>query len=188
MNISDVLKQAGRKKNRKRVGRGPGSGHGKTSGRGHKGLGQRSGGKTRRLTEGGQMPLFRQIPKRGFSNAPFRTEYQVVNVSDLDARFDNGTHVTPAVLESVGLIHSAKRPVKILGDGELTKKLSVEANKFSASAADKIAKAGGEAKADAAPNGDAAQAKSKPAKAVQDKADQGKTDQEEADAPPADES
>lgn len=150
MNITDVLKQAGRKKNRKRIGRGPGSGHGKTSGRGHKGLGQRAGGTTRRMTEGGQMPLFRQIPKRGFSNARFRTEYQVVNVSDLDARFENGSHVTPAILEAAGLIHSASRPVKILGDGELTKKLKVEADKFSASAVEKIARAGGEAKAEKA--------------------------------------
>lgn len=148
MNITDVLKQAGRKKNRKRIGRGPGSGHGKTSGRGHKGLGQRAGGKTRPMTEGGQMPLFRQIPKRGFSNARFRTEYQVVNVSDLDVRFESGTHVTPALLEEAGLIHSASRPVKILGDGELTKKLNVEADRFSASAAEKITRAGGEAKSE----------------------------------------
>jgi large subunit ribosomal protein L15 len=150
MNITDVLKQAGRKKNRKRIGRGPGSGHGKTSGRGHKGLGQRAGGTTRPMSEGGQMPLFRQIPKRGFSNARFRTEYQVVNVSDLDSRFENGSHVTPAVLEAAGLIHSASRPVKILGDGELTKKLNVEADRFSASAAEKITKAGGEARSEKA--------------------------------------
>lgn len=146
MNISDVLSRAGRRRNRKRVGRGQGSGHGKTSGRGHKGLKQRAGGSSRPLTEGGQMPLFRRIPKRGFSNAPFRTVYQIVNVGALESRFDNGAHVTPVALEEAGLIRDARRPVKILGTGALSKKLQVEVAGFSATAAEKIAQAGGEAK------------------------------------------
>jgi large subunit ribosomal protein L15 len=115
MLISDVLSRAGRNKRRRRVGRGPGSGHGKTSGRGHKGMGQHSADQARRLTEGGQMPLFRRIPKRGFSNAQFRKEYQIVNVSALEGRFDDGAKVTAAALEAAGLIRDAGRPVKILG-------------------------------------------------------------------------
>jgi large subunit ribosomal protein L15 len=128
------------------VGRGLGSGHGKTSTKGHKGMGQHSTGGARRLTEGGQMPLFRRIPKRGFSNAQFRTEYQVVNVVDLAETFESGAAVTPATLEAAGLIHDASKPVKILGTGELSKKLDVQANKFSGTAAKKIADAGGQAK------------------------------------------
>lgn len=143
MMIGEVLKQAGKNKRRKRIGRGTGSGHGKTSCRGNKGSGQRAGRAIRPLTEGGQMPLFRRIPKRGFNNAQFRTEYQVVNLLDLEARFDSGAKVTPVELEEAGLIHSATRPVKVLGTGELKKKLEVEATKFSATAADKISKAGG---------------------------------------------
>ncbi len=143
MMISDVLTKAGRDKKRKRIGRGIGSGHGKTSGRGHKGLGSRAGGKVRRLTEGGQMPLFRRLPKRGFSNARFRTEYQVVNVADLQKHFEDGGTINPVELEKVGLIRDAARPVKILGDGELTKKFNVEATCFSTAAATKITKVGG---------------------------------------------
>ncbi len=92
------------------------------------------------------MPLFRRIPKRGFSNAQFRTVYQVVNVAMLQERFDDGTHVTPRALEETGLIHDAARPVKILGTGEISKKLQVEATRFSASASRKITEAGGQAK------------------------------------------
>src|SRR5262245_57969440 len=99
MLINDLLSKAGKHKRRKRVGRGMGSKHGKTSGRGSKGLGARSGGTTAVLAEGGQMPLFRRIPKRGFSNFNFRTEYQVVNVGTLNERFDNGATVTPAALK-----------------------------------------------------------------------------------------
>lgn len=146
MMISDVLHRARRNKRRKRVGRGMSSGHGKTSGRGHKGHGQRAGGGARPLTEGGQMPFFRRIPKRGFNNAQFRTEYQVVNVSGLEAQFEDGAKVTPVTLEEVGLIRSAGKPVKILGNGEVSKKLDVEANRFSTSAAMKITKAGGQIK------------------------------------------
>jgi large subunit ribosomal protein L15 len=107
-------------------------------------MGQHSGKQARRLTEGGQMPFFRRIPKRGFSNARFRTEYQVVNVSVLNDKFEDGARVTPAVLEERGLIRSATEPVKILGDGELTRKLEVEATRFSTSAAMKITRAGGQ--------------------------------------------
>jgi large subunit ribosomal protein L15 len=147
MMISDVLKQSRRNKGRKRVGRGVGTGRGKTCGRGHKGLGQRSGGGVRPLTEGGQMPLFRRIPKRGFTNAQFRTVYQVVNISDLARKYDDGARITPVELEASGLIHDAHQPVKILGDGEISKKLQVEATKFSKSAADKITNAGGKVQA-----------------------------------------
>lgn len=143
MMISDVLRQARRNKRRKRVGRGIGSGHGKTSCRGSKGSGQHSAPWRGILAEGGQMPLFRRIPKRGFNNAQFRVAYQVVNVSDLEKTFDNGAKVTPVTLEEAGLIASARCPVKILGNGEITKKLDVEAARFSASATEKITKAGG---------------------------------------------
>jgi large subunit ribosomal protein L15 len=146
MMITEVTSKAHRNKNRKRVGCGLGSGHGKTSTRGHKGMGQHSSDQARRLTEGGQMPLFRRLPKRGFSNAQFRTVYQVVNLADLEKAFDGGAKVTPAALEAMGLIRDAAAPVKILGTGELKKKLEVEATKFSESAARKITEAGGQAK------------------------------------------
>lgn len=146
MMISEITSKGQRNKSRKRKGRGLGSGNGKTSGKGHKGMGQHSTGGARRLTEGGQMPLFRRIPKRGFSNAKFRTVYQVVNVSDLAEVFESNAKVTPATLEAAGLIHDASKPVKILGTGEITKKLEVEASKFSETAAKKISDAGGQAK------------------------------------------
>ena len=124
---------------KKRVGRGHGSGHGKTSGRGQKGQKARSGwkGGTRPGFEGGQTPLYMRFPKRGFSNAPFKKEYAIVNVKDLEERFEDGAVITPEVLREVGLVKK-KLPVKILGDGELTKKLTVKAHKFSASAKAKI--------------------------------------------------
>lgn len=144
MNITEVTTRAGAHSRRKRVGRGIGSGLGKTSGRGHKGQGARAGGKPKgKLGEGGMFPLFRRIPKVGFSNKVFRTEYQVVNLSDLERCFESGGRVTSAALEEAGLVRSAKKPVKILGDGSLTKKLSVEAERFSASAATKIEASGG---------------------------------------------
>lgn len=146
MKLNDVLKHAGADKRRKRVGRGHGSGHGGTSGRGHKGAGSRSGWTTRGLAEGGAMPMFRRLPKRGFNNFNFRTEYSVVNVGELDAVFDSGTHVTRQLLHETGLIRTLRLPVKVLGDGNLGKKLKVDAEKFSASAAEKITRAGGEAK------------------------------------------
>lgn len=143
MNITDITTKAGAHEKRRRVGRGEGSGLGKTSGRGHKGAGARSGGKKGGLYEGGMFPLFRRLPKVGFNNANFRTEYQVVNLGDLDARFDDGAHVTAASLYELGLIGDAKKPVKVLGDGEIKKKLTVEAQRFSKTAGSRIEAAGG---------------------------------------------
>ena len=128
---------------RKRVGRGPGSGLGKTSGCGQKGQNARSGGGVRPGFEGGQTPLARRLPKRGFTNIN-RKEYAVVNVEDLN-RFEDGTVVTPALLKEVGLVRKELNGVKILGNGELTKKLNVTAAKFSKSAVEAIEKAGGKA-------------------------------------------
>lgn len=144
MLISDLLGKTGRHKRRKRIGRGIGSGSGKTSGRGSKGMGQHSSDRPHRMNEGGQMPLVRRIPKRGFSNAQFRTEFQVVNVGTLEERFENGAKVTARALKDLGLIHDATGPVKVLGTGDLNKKLDVEATAFSASASEKIARAGGQ--------------------------------------------
>lgn len=146
MDISEITKLAGRNKRPRRVGRGTGSGCGKTCGRGHKGAGSRAGWRRRALAEGGQMPLFRRLPKRGFNNANFTTRYNIVNVKDLEERFDSGSHVTPAALMDAGLIRHKRLAVKILGAGDLAKKITVEANKFSKQAADKIKAAGGEAK------------------------------------------
>jgi len=143
MNITEVLTIAGAHKRRKRVGRGEGSGHGKTSCRGNKGAGQRAGYRQRLFFEGGAFPIFRRVAKRGFNNFNFRVEYQAVNVSDLEARFDSGAHVTASTLHEAGLVSDAKAPVKILADGELKKKLSVEAERFSKEAARKIEAAGG---------------------------------------------
>ncbi|MEO2069188.1 MAG: 50S ribosomal protein L15 [Desulfurobacteriaceae bacterium] len=129
---------------KKRVGRGHGSGHGKTSGRGQKGQKARAGwkGGTRPGFEGGQTPLYMRFPKRGFSNAPFKKEYAIVNVKDLNDRFEDGAVITPEVLKEAGLV-KRNLSIKILGDGELTKKLTVKAHKFSASAKEKIEAAGG---------------------------------------------
>lgn len=129
------------RKTRKRVGRGPGSGLGKTSGRGQKGQNSRSGGGVRIGFEGGQTPLARRLPKRGFTNFN-RKEYAVVNIQDLE-RFEDGTTVTPALLKEVGLVKKEYNGVKILGHGELTKKLYVKAAKFSKSAQEAIERAGG---------------------------------------------
>jgi len=126
----------------KRVGRGIGSGHGKTAGRGHKGQKARSGGSIRLGFEGGQMPLHRKMPKRGFNNAEFKTVYAVVNVSDLE-RFDAGTTIDEAMLRAAGLVRGTIDGVKILGDGELTKNLSVNVTKVTGAAREKIEKAGG---------------------------------------------
>jgi large subunit ribosomal protein L15 len=127
---------------KKRIGRGQGSGNGKTAGRGHKGAKSRSGFHYKRGFEGGQMPLHRRVPKRGFHN-PFRVDYQVVNLDTLGARFDAGTVVTPELLREHRLVQSADKPVKVLGRGEIDKKLTVRAHKFSGKAAEKIAAAGG---------------------------------------------
>ncbi|MEE9296489.1 MAG: 50S ribosomal protein L15 [Phycisphaerae bacterium] len=146
MELAQITKLAGAHKRPRRVGRGTGSGRGKTCGRGHKGAGSRAGFKRRALSEGGQMPLFRRLPKRGFNNAKFATRYNIVNVKDLEERFDAGAHVTPAALMDAGLIRHKKLAVKILGSGELVKKITVEADRFSKQAADKIKAAGGEVK------------------------------------------
>ncbi len=143
MNLSDLKPVAGSSKNRKRVGRGDGSGHGKTACRGHKGQGARSGGGTRPGFEGGQMPLQRRIPKRGFHN-PFRVEVSVINLSQLEA-FPSGTEVTPELLALKGLVRGKNRRIKILGDGSVSKALNVKAHGFSAQAAAKIEAAGGKA-------------------------------------------
>jgi large subunit ribosomal protein L15 len=129
---------------RKRIGRGPGGGHGKTAGRGEKGMWSRSGSRTKRGFEGGQMPLHRRIPKRGFHNL-FRTDYAVVNLDTLAERFEAGTTITPALLVEKGLINNARRPVKVLARGDIAKKLTVQAHRFSGKAAEKIAAAGGAA-------------------------------------------
>ena len=144
MEIAEITRLAGAHKRRKRVGRGQGSGHGKTCGRGHKGGGSRAGWKQRGFAEGGQMPLFRRLPKRGFSNARFRTEYQVVNVDDLEERFEDGALVNGQSLLEAGLIRDVRRGVKILANGTLSKRLTVEADRFSSQAAEKIRAAGGE--------------------------------------------
>ena len=128
--------------NRKRIGRGPGSGHGKTAGKGHKGQNARSGGGVRPGFEGGQLPLYRRLSKRGFNNYNFKTVYATVNVSDLEM-FDEGTEVTVELLKSVGLVKKELDGVKVLGNGELTKKLTVKANKFSNAAKEKIENVGG---------------------------------------------
>ena len=143
MELNELSTATGATKKRKRVGRGPGSGNGKTAGRGHKGQQARSGYSRHYGFEGGQMPLFRRIPKRGFTNAQFRIEYDIVNVSALEQYFDAGSDVTKQALLERGLIRSIKKRVKILGDGEISKKLNVEADKFSKSAREKISAAGG---------------------------------------------
>lgn len=141
MKLHDLKSPAGAVHKPKRVGRGTGSGHGKTSTRGHKGQNARSGGGTRPGFEGGQMPLQRRIPKRGFTNI-FKKEFCIVNVRDLE-RFDDDAIVTPALLQEHGLIKSVNDDVKILGDGELSKRLVVKAHKVSQSAEDKITARGG---------------------------------------------
>jgi large subunit ribosomal protein L15 len=150
MDIGRAKASVGRRPNRKRVGRGPGSGHGKTSGRGHNGARSRSGWSSRGLT-GGAAPLWRRLPKRGFSNQPFKHEPAVVNVGSLE-RFDDGTVVGPEEMHSAGLVkRSPAGGVKVLGEGELHKALCVRANAFSRSAAAKIEAAGGKAEPISAP-------------------------------------
>lgn len=136
------LKSDFTRKSRRRVGRGDGSGHGRTSGRGDKGAGARSGNSRRPHFEGGQIPLFRRLPKRGFSN-PNHTEYSVVNVGELNGLFETGAIVDEATLRAQGVLHKKSAALKILGDGELSKSLTVKAVKFSASAREKIEAAGG---------------------------------------------
>jgi large subunit ribosomal protein L15 len=143
MRLHNLKPRPGAKHRTKRLGIGESSGHGKTSGRGGKGQTARSGGSIRLGFEGGQMPLLRRIPKRGFNNANFRTIYTIINVEQLNG-FDDGATVTPEALVETGLADRLFEGVKVLGNGELKKKLIVKAQRFSASARDKIMKAGGQ--------------------------------------------
>lgn len=144
MKLHELEKNIGAKQRKKRVGRGPGSGLGKTCGRGQKGQKARSGGSINPVFEGGQLPLYRRLPKRGFSNALFKKEYAVINVSDLNI-FDDGTVVTPALLKEKGIIKKQLNGIKILGNGTLSKKLTIQAHKFSSSALEKIKVSGSKA-------------------------------------------
>jgi large subunit ribosomal protein L15 len=141
--LNTLRPSAGAVKPRKRVGRGPGSGHGKTASRGHKGLKSRSGGKPASGFEGGQMPLQRRLPKRGFTNI-FKIVYQIINIKDLQG-FEAHTVVTRELLQRMGRIKSLAQPIKILGDGEVTVPLTIQADKFSEVAKQKIIAAGGTA-------------------------------------------
>lgn len=143
MKLNELKPAPGAKKAPKRVGRGVGSGLGKTAARGHKGQKARSGGSVRPGFEGGQMPLSRRLPKRGFNNV-FAKEYAIVNVSDLD-QFDDGTEITADLLVAARIIRKPLDGLKVLGNGEITKKLTVKATKFTKTAAEKIAAAGGTA-------------------------------------------
>ena len=143
MDLSNLKPSQGSKHSKKRVGRGHGTGQGTQAGRGHKGAQSRSGYSKKRGFEGGQMPLHRRVPKRGFHN-PFRTEYSVVNLDALAERFDANTVVTPELLRERGIIHGAAK-IKVLARGDISKKLTVRAHKFSGKAAEKIAAAGGAA-------------------------------------------
>ncbi len=143
MRLNTLKPNKGAKHRKKRVGCGESSGRGKTSGKGHKGQKARSGGGTREGFEGGQMPIFRRLPKKGFNNAQFRTVYAVVNVSTLEERFDDGAIVNEAALREIGVVNGRYDGVKILGNGALSKKLTVEGAKVSATAREKIEKAGG---------------------------------------------
>jgi large subunit ribosomal protein L15 len=143
MNLHTLKPRPGAKHRVKRLGCGESSGHGKTSGKGHKGQKARSGGSIRLGFEGGQMPLIRKMPKRGFSNEAFRTRYAIVNLTDIDARFEAGATVDEVSLRTAGLVRGQHDGIKVLANGELTKKFSVTAEKVSASARQKIEKAGG---------------------------------------------
>lgn len=141
MKLHELKPVEGARNKRNRVGRGMSSGNGKTSGRGHNGQKSRSGGKVGLTFEGGQLPLFRSIPKRGFTNIN-RKDYAVVNVAALN-RFDNGTEVTPELLIESGIVKNEKSGIKILGNGKLEKKLTIKAHKFSSSAVEAIEQQGG---------------------------------------------
>lgn len=144
MKLNSLYPNEGSTKVRKRVGRGVGSGTGKTSGKGEKGQNARSGGGVRPGFEGGQLPLFRRLPKRGFSNAKFKVRYAVINLSDLN-KFDNDAVITPELLKEMGLIKNQLDGIKVLGNGTLEKKLTVKAHKFSNVAKEQIEKLGGKA-------------------------------------------
>ena|SRR6187402_297745 len=142
MSLNNLRPPRGAKHPKKRVGRGPGSGHGKTASRGSKGAQSRSGFRFKRGFEGGQMPLHRRVPKRGFHN-PFRVEYVVVNLDTLTEVFEAGTSVTPELLRERGIVRETNARIKVLGRGDCGKALTVRAHKFSESATKKIAAAGG---------------------------------------------
>ena len=144
MKLHELEKNIGATHAKKRVGHGPGSGLGKTSGRGQKGQKARSGGSINPVFEGGQLPLYRRLPKRGFSNYPFKKEYAVINLSDLNV-FEDGTVVTPAFLKERGIVKKQLSGIKVLGEGQLEKKLTVQAHKFSKNAIDKINESGSKA-------------------------------------------
>ena len=149
MSLDDILSSAGRTRSSRRRGRGTGSGRGKTCGRGHKGMGSRSGSVRRLGYQGGTNPALYRIPKRGFNNANFRVEYQIVNLAEIEARFEDGSRVDAPSLVQAGVINDTDKPVKVLANGELTKKITVAVAKCSAAAAEKIAKAGGTVEAEA---------------------------------------
>ena len=144
MKLHELEKNIGATHAKKRVGRGPGSGLGKTSGRGQKGQKARSGASINPVFEGGQLPLYRRIPKRGFSNAKFKTRYAVINLKDLNG-FEDGAVVTPALLKDAGIIKNQLDGIKVLGNGKLEKKITIQASKFSTSAMEKIKEAGSKA-------------------------------------------
>lgn len=144
MKLHNITVQPGATTTRKRVGRGSSSGLGKTSGKGHKGQNARSGGGVRPGFEGGQLPLFRRLPKRGFSNALFKTKYAVINLDDLN-KFKENTVVTPELLKEMGILKNQESGVKVLGSGLLEKKITVKANAFSKTAKEQIEKLGGKA-------------------------------------------
>ena len=144
MKLEELKKNPGATHRKKIVGRGSGSGLGKTSGKGHKGQNARSGGGVRPLFEGGQLPLYRRLPKRGFSNAMFKIRYATINVEELNV-FDNDTLVTPALLKSTGIVKKQLNGIKVLGNGKLEKKLTIQAHKFSKSALEKINESGSKA-------------------------------------------
>ena len=144
MKLHELTPAPGSRQTRKRLGRGIGSGMGKTSGRGHKGQWARTGGGVRPGFEGGQTPLFRRLPKRGFTNAPFKKEWSIVNLKELE-RFEGGTVVTLKVLKEAGIVKAVRDGVKVLASGELSVALTVQAHAFSGAAKEKIEAAGGSA-------------------------------------------
>jgi len=144
MKLHELSKNIGAKQSKKRLGRGPGSGLGKTSGKGQKGQNARSGGGVSPVFEGGQLPLYKRIPKKGFSNHMFKMKYAVVNIEELN-RFEDGTVVTPALLKDAKIVKKQLNGIKILGNGKLDKKLTIQAHKFSTSAYQKIKESGSKA-------------------------------------------
>ena len=143
MKLHDIKPNPGAKHRRRRVGNGESSGLGKTCGKGHKGQKSRSGASIRPNFEGGQMPIFRRLPKKGFNNAQFKTKFAIVNLRDLEDKYEDGDTVNEETLRSHGLVKGIYDAVKVLGEGDLSKKLTVEVEKVSASAREKLEKAGG---------------------------------------------